>query len=251
MSQPLVCSTGELEQHFQSTEAIIRASVDAEAEVGLLTDWDNAPSVTSLDGAGCERIQRNRGFGASVAPLIPISSGLWAWLGFHEEWNLEPSAGKTRRFSFRTTGITVHLGYRRIQHKPQMFRAEWAGWARWNGSDYSYQAGGAGHPHWQFDAMDSLRERKAAERAAASLEILKSEQENMPARDFVPNAITAEDASDLVGTHEISRLHFASAAAWWKSSPHSDHAHAPKTLNEIRAWLEKTLGYVTSELARL
>jgi len=251
MSAPLISPEGALQQHFATMETILRSGVDQSARPRLVVNWQAAPLTANLDGEGCERISRNRGPDTPVAPILLIRDGLWAWLGYREEWNIETPAGKTRRFSFRSASLTIHLGYRGMQHKPQMFRTEWAGWARWNGNDYSYQAGTAGHPHWQFDAVESLREQRTVERAADYLQVLQQEQADVPAREFMPNPLTAEETGSLVSGYDLSRMHFASAAAWWKKQPDSTHAHTPASTSEVRSWMGSALKYISSELSRL
>jgi hypothetical protein len=49
----------------------------------------------------------------------------------------------------------------------------------------------------------------------------------------------------------MSRMHFASAAAWWKNSPQDAHAHTPETAQHIQEWLRGTLSYIAQELRRL
>lgn len=210
------------------------------------------PLVVGLVGVGCESALRNRGPDVLVAPMLHLEGGLWAWFSYREEWDGEPPAGRVKRFSFRAASLTVHFGYRNMRHKPQMFRAEWAGWARWNGSEFGFQAGDAAHPHWQFDAIESLKRDEATERAAVFLSVLRSEeQETAAPRDFSPPALTRGDVDDVIGAQELSRLHFASAAAWWKSAPNDRHVHAPSAPKDIQVWLKETLIYVLRELGRL
>lgn len=42
------------------------------------------------------------------------------------------------------------------------------------------------------------------------------------------------DVKDLTTTQEFARIHFASAAAWWKPVPYNAHAHSPETTAEIQ-----------------
>ena len=90
----------------------------------------------------CEPVQRNRGARVQVAPLLQLEQGLWVWLSYREEWANERPVGGRRRFSFRAGSITVHFGWKQDLFKPQMFRAEWAGWAKWDNREYGFQAAG-------------------------------------------------------------------------------------------------------------
>ncbi len=228
---------------------ILASNVDPSAKVQLVANWDLAPVVAGLVGAGCETIFRNRGIPVPVAPMMVLRRGIWAWLGYREEWDSERPAKTVKRYSFRSAAITVHFGFRNNITKPQMFRAEWAGWARWNRQSYGYQAGNAAHPHWQFDALDSLFKDDAAERANAFLELLEHEAMEEP-KEFSPQ-LDDDDLLNLVGSQRLSRIHFASAAAWWRGLPQDAHAHAPSTVGEVQDWVRKCLSYVTVELHRL
>ena len=251
MPTPLKLSEASLTAHFASIGATLGTNVDPNAPTSIAADWSVDPLVAGLVGAGCEYIARNRGPKVPVAPVLLIDSGLWAWVGYREEWGSEPSAGRNRRFSFRSAGLTIHFGYRNIQHKPQMFRAEWAGCANWDGTDDVYQAGNAAHPHWQFDALESLKSDDGANRAADFLSVLKNEEQETEPRDFIPQSVGSEEVNDLISAQDLSRIHFASAAAWWKPAPNDAHAHSPTTPIEIQVWVAKTLEYVVQELARL
>jgi hypothetical protein len=240
-----------LDSHFRAISDTLSANIDPAAHVRLDADWSVTPLVAGLTGEGCEIILRNRGWEVRVAPMLLLQSGLWAWLSYREEWDSELPARRIKRFSFRSAGLTVYFGYRNVRHKPQIFRAEWAGWARWNGIDYGYQAGDAAHPHWQFDALESLKHDDTGERAAAFLAVLKSEEEGMAPSDFSPQALSRNDVGDMIGVQKLSRMHFASAAAWWKNPPNDQHAHTPSTVNDVQVWLKATLNYLLIEMSRL
>jgi hypothetical protein len=171
------------------------------------------------------------------------------WLSYREEWDYDRPVGGRQVLMFRSASMTIHFGWKYDEYKPQMFRAEWAGWANWDGIDFSYQAGDAGHPHWQFDALESLSEAGATERAAMLREIL-ADGDHEGVRDFVPQ-LPADDVRDLVSRQELSRVHFASAAAWWKAPPHCDHAHSPERVRDLQVWLHQSLSYLSSEFDRL
>ncbi len=239
-----------LEVHFGAMQSIVVGAVEPNARAALTVDWGVAPVTAGIIGSGCERIERNRGHPVLVAPMISLGRGLWAWLGFREEWDFDQEINGKKRLLFRTAGVTVYFGYRNMIDKPQIFRAEWAGWARWNGASFSHQAGEAGHPHWQFDAVDSLMPEGVAERAALALEVLRKEEEAATPTAFSPT-ISAEDVIDTVMSRRLDRLHFASAASWWRSPPNGSHAHAPQSAAEIETWLTACLAYLTDEMARL
>ena len=252
MSSVFVITEQALDRHFESLKAIIDRSVDTGVETGLIAEWGVAPVPVGLVGKGCEIAARNRGGDAHVAPLFGFSGGIWAWLGFYQEWAREGSAKGTRRkYSYRSTTLSIHLGFPNIRHKPQIFRAEWAGWAKWNGGTYGAQAGNAGHPHWQFDAVESLRRQETEESVRTYLAVLKEEADGAEARTFSPNAVQSSEIDDLVWAMDFSRIHFASVAPWWKGAPDDRHAYFPASVGDVEAWVQRTIEYTLEEFDRL
>lgn len=246
---PLFAAQAHLGAHFKRVEDILVAAVDVGANVQLDVDWASSSVVAGLVGGGCEIVPRNRGPRVRVAPLLHLQHGLWSWFGYREEWDDERSSGSVRRFSFRSAGLTIHFGWKNDLFKPQMFRAEWAGWAKWASIDYSFQADGAGHPHWQFDALDSLAAEDIGERAKILRAMLMDDAAS-EIRDFSPQ-LASEDVRDIVTIQKLSRIHFASAAAWWKLAPHDAHTHGPSSATDIENWIRRSLAYLNNELQRL
>ena len=219
------------------------------AQLQIESEFFHPRLTGGLFGSGCELIPRNRGRRTPVAPLLHLREGLWVWLGYHEEWYEERRIGKSRRFSFRSVGLSIHCGLRNNAFKPQMFRAEWAGWAKWDGMDYSFQAVDAAHPHWQFDALDSLPDESLSQRAGELLSRLKNEPKT-EIHEFSPH-LSEVDVRDMVAVQKFSRIHFASAAAWWKDPPHGNHVHNPSDLSDVENWVRHSLEYIKRELNRL
>jgi hypothetical protein len=244
---PLIVTEGHLETHFREVSSILEAVIDASASARLDFDFASSPVVAALVGNGCEFISHNRGMRVPVAPLLRLQNEVWSWLSYREEW-IDEDRRKTRRFSFRSAGVTVYFGFRSDVFKPQMFRAEWAGWAQWTGQGYSFQGSEAGHPHWQIDVLDSLKEDENAAEAATFLELLKDDAEG-EVREFRPPPTPGARA--FISAQKLSRIHFASAAPWWKLPPHNDHAHGPESLVDVQRWAQGSLQYVTTELKRL
>ena len=249
-TEPLYATEAQLRQHFDRTAARLDATVDISAKARLGFNQDTDPAVAGLEGEGCEPVARNRGGRTLVAPWVKLEQDLWAWLGYHEEWSHEPAQGGRRRYSFRSLGMTIHFGVRGDLFKPQMFRAEWSGWAKWsNDGGYGFQAGEAGHPHWQFDALDSLPDQEAVDRAAQLREEIRMGVQEV-VLDFGAQR-PESDTRDIVTSQPLSRIHFASAAAWWKPPPQDEHAHGPSRLLELETWGERALAYMIAELGRL
>ena len=248
---PLVVSERRLAQHFGALEAILNEVVSAGVTARVDADWSVTPLSAGLVGTGCEIVSRNRGTDAYVAPLVGYREDMWAWLGFYQEWASEPTAGKVRRYSYRSTGLTIHFGFRNMRHKPQIFRAEWAGWAKWNGQSYNQQAGNAGHPHWQFDGVESLKRRDSEKLARTYSEMLTAEEKTVELQAFSPQGMEMSDINEIVGAKDFSRLHFASVAAWWRKTPEDIHTHFPSSESDVEAWVKKTIDYTVEELDRL
>ena len=245
MTEALTVRESRLKRHF----------VTVQASLGHLThglqvnvEWGVDPVVAGLLGGTCERIPRNRGGRAFVAPVHRIRGAFWAWLGFHEEWDVRSRRGRPI-FSFRSTSLTIHFGHVNNGEKPQMFRAEWDGGGRVAGDERQGRRDAA-HPHWQFDALESLRSDETE--AAELLSLLKEEVEADATRDFNPEDWARENNGDMTAARDgFSRLHFASAAAWWLPAPGNRHVHVPASVDELESWLAATVNYTVGELRRL
>ncbi|WP_152997458.1 hypothetical protein [Methylobacterium sp. GXS13] len=249
MREPPVIGLEKLKLHLTQVELILRSAADPSAQLKLQLDQNGDPVVAGIVGGGCERANRTRGLTTPIAPWIDLRGGLWAWFGYREEWSIRTS-GNHPTFAFRASSLTVHFGFKATDPKPQMFRAEWAGPVE-IASQWTMQGGDAGHPHWQFDAMDSLLAPAKIEEANVFAEILRAEFEEGAPKDFVATNAAASEVSDVVAARSLASLHFASAAHWWHRSQGGNHAHVPTDENQIRVWLSKTLSYLAQELQRI
>ena len=180
---------------------------------------------------------------------MDLGGGLFAWLGYHEEWSSEV-AGRSKLFSFRSSGATIHFGFEGVEPKPQMFRAEWAGLVRVD-KGYGFQGGDAGHPHWQFDALESLTAAGTAEEAAALADLIRADQLEPALRDFGLAGADIPEVRTVASSRSLAQVHFASAAAWWRPHPSDAHAHYPENVQQIQKWLSRTLSYIAVELRRV
>ena len=250
MSSPLILSESALNQHVRAVEASVRSIVNR--QVGLVIQpWGVGSQVSvMLLGRDCERTSRARGRDTFVAPLRDLGKSLWAWLNVQEDWTSRVS-GNNRRFEFRSIGLTVHFGYRNESTKPQMFRAEWTGWSKWDGLNYGFQGGEVGHPHWQFDALDTLSLASTETQLDEELARLKDDHETEEIREFGESQIVAAKVEEEVRSRKLSRIHFPCAAAWWMQAPHDRHAHVPNSEREIESWARETLTYTVKELDRI
>src|SRR5260370_41516663 len=77
----------------------------------------------------------------------------------------------TNTFIFHHVSLTVYVGYEGYSHKPQIFRSEWPGIRNWSSGGIGFQSPGAGHPHWQFDAIRTISDadKTQKERSLAKL----------------------------------------------------------------------------------
>ena len=253
MPEPLITTYSKLMMHFEKSSKILTDTVAGSEKLQVDADFVRSPIIGGLKGSSCEYIPHNRGRHIPVAPLLKLKNGLWVWFGYHEEWNEEEQNRiiRKRKYSFRSVGLSIYFGPRNYVIKPKMFRAEWAGWAKWNSSDYSFPATNAAHPHRQFDALDSLHDDNRSERIAHLLSRLKTETELEPEiREFSPRSSEVK-ARDIIAAQKLNRIHFASTAAWWKPPPQDKHAHSPGKLADVENWVRRSLSYIKLELGKL
>lgn len=251
MSEPLILSEQRLNQHIAELEATIDETVDKDVHARVVADWNGDLVAIGLVGKGCEITVRRRGPDVYVAPVLLLDEGIWVWLGLYQEWARERSFGGTKRFSYRSTSLRVHLGFRNLSHKPQIFRAEWSGWAKWNGQNYGQQGGNAAHPHWHFDAVESLRRADTKQSVGTYLAVLREEMGTVEPRSFSPNVVKSPEIDEIVGSKDFSRIHFASAAAWCRRTSADSHVHYPSDRSDIETWVRRTIDYILEELDRL
>ncbi|MED5546009.1 MAG: hypothetical protein VYD90_12220 [Pseudomonadota bacterium] len=239
----------DIGHHFAQVENILRGVVDPSVQLALNVDQLETKIVAGLTGGGLEVANRNRG-GNSVrmAPLLHLRDGLWAFLGYQEEWSRMPDK-RSKALFFRSSSIGIHFGYRNMDPKPQIFRAEWAGFD-FKGGTYRFQGGLAGHPHWQFDVLESLLSDATIDKAADLAELLRAEAGGRPPPEFSPQGLGLADTDvhNVISSRKIASIHFASAAMWWNDAT---HAHAPKNVQNIRDWLKRSLDYIVQELDRV
>jgi hypothetical protein len=239
----------DLEAHRLATQALLST---ASLSKGVALEGEDLGGLVAFGvarGAGAERTARNRGADVFVVPIKNLGGGLFAWLGYREEWSSQ-IAGKSKVFTFRSSGATVHFGFEGVEPKPQMFRAEWAGLVKVD-KGWGFQAGDAGHPHWQFDALESLAAAGAAEEAAIVADLIRADVQEPALRDFGLAVAEIPEVKTVASSRAMAAIHFASAAPWWRSSPGDAHAHYPESVQHIHRWLSRTLSYVALELTRV
>lgn len=247
MASELIVTKTNLEAHLSAVIKTINSSIAETEQVELVVDWGVDPITAGLDGVCCETVDRMRGRTTKAARLADLKHGLWAWLGYREEWDSAPPAGSTARFSFRTCSLTIFVGYANTVPKPQVFRLEWAGYVK-HGQGYGFQGGSAAHPHWQVDLTESLA-ADTADQARELAAVLREEARVHGPQDFSPSQVTEKDIKDVISARRFSRMHLANGANWWVNSP--SHQKSPDSLMQITNWLRHALQYTVLELARL
>jgi hypothetical protein len=200
--------------------------------------------TASFFGRACEPARRERGRLANVVPLATIRRGsLKFWLSFQEAW--ENISGNL--YSFHHVSLTVYLGYEGELSKPQVFRSEWPGIRRWAGEQVGFQSPGAGHPHWQFDALQSTKDNDSKNKETSFARLVGSDSTT----EFSPSTIN-EDV--LIAARQVSleKIHFASAAPWWKNEEAGRelHMNAPENAESIFRWILASVTYIRQEIKR-
>lgn len=247
MTKRLKVTLATLEQHRLALGALLADCLDHPGGVGLDVQISGDGAVGRLLGPKAERVGRERGPDTPVLPLRSLVGGLWAWVGYREEWLAEGQGS----YAFRSAGLTIHFGFLGDADKPQILRAEWAGWHRWAGATDGFAAGGAGHPHWQFDALESISSPEQERSAHELLALLREEQGDVEVVEFAPHNPGAAAVREMVRLQQLSALHLASAAPWWRKPPGDIHSHAPAVVAEVQRWTARSLSYLKAELGRL
>ena len=240
-SQPtqLLARRQTLDRRWPLLATAINQALQVAKPIQIAADYFSQGATAGFVGGDCERIDRNRGGQSSVAPVIALDGELFAWIGYYEAWR---SVRGTLPFAFRDLSLTVHIGRQGDPVKPQIFRSEWAGVSDWGGGEIGFQAAGAGHPHWQIDALESL---------AAFAEPAQFEPD--PAEDIAIFGGDAPAPEELLRSVTIERMHFASAADWWVPIAKGGtprHMNAPRELDDLTLWAVNCVEYLRQELGR-
>lgn len=185
----------------------------------------------TMGGTSTEWTNRNIGGGHRVLSLCTLTQDQFAWLGYRELW-----VASGRSYDFSEAAITIHIGKKDIIDKDQLMRLEWVAP---NASSFQSDVG---HPHWQIDVLDTLKNR-------APEEAIKFEPDKP--KTPVPFSVDTEPNQELnyLENLKLHRMHLASAAAWWRSDPETV-SFAPQRESEIDMWLRQSISYVRKELRR-
>lgn len=201
-------------------------------EVFVTHEIANLQAAVSLGGRASETIARNRGKPHRVIPLCCVADDVFAWAGYREHWQRE--AGE-HNFRFTEGGFTLHVGRKGELDKPQILRSEWIG--RRSGMF----GNGAGHPHWQFDVLESAR-RPVVEPARFA-------QDPVDPMEFGSRRAEETFGESLLFGLTVERMHLASAAMWWHE-PSLPVARPAESVAELDRWILGCVTYLRQEVLR-
>lgn len=218
----------QLESKFSAALEQSRGQIEVYAEVL------GSEAFVYLGGRASEVIERNMGRKHRVVKLCALSDDMFIWVGFRERW---AQTQKGKKLSFIEAGVTFHAGRQGELMKPQLMRSEWVG-RRGSG-----RQGNAGHPHWQIDLLETIRNQVEEDfiQRENRFDATYSEESQ-------PNVMAVQSSRDLLDI-PFERLHLASAAAWWRG-PSVTISHAPATMQELDHWIVGSVSYTRREFLR-
>ncbi len=257
----LSASIHEVDKHLE----ILRGRLDKSLpQLGRGCYWAGETTEGSVDLVckryPSERVLRERGGKVPVVPLsVDDNQTVLYWLSLRQSW-VEPTNTRQNRLVYHTTSMTVFSGEERTAEKLQLFRAEWPGLRERVDGSVEFEAPGAGHPHWQFDAYQHhLRERREERQRRNELDDLLMEK-GPELEDFAGLVITdpSTDRETKLITHmqRLAKIHFASSTRWaenlWNDTVSNVEAHtqSPADLGEVLNWTISTISYIRQELSR-
>jgi hypothetical protein len=251
--QLLEAGSGTLETAWNKLQLEFRRVLPTDSKIRIDV-VRNRGLAAQLISENYDRAEREMGGLVPIVPLLDRADiGTRFWIAWTEIWD---EVANSKRFVYHTTGITIFMGSRDDQQKLQLFRAEWPGVRAIVDDQPRYEAQGAGHPHWQIDALRGLSTIRLVQSEREHLAAILNE--SVAAEDFQESTAVGNSPSILVWERNISwtRMHFASLAQWatsaWDGNINSidQHARGPSTVSEIHNWLLSSIRYVLRELDR-
>ena len=228
-------SVGAFSQRSKTLAVCFGAAIGlSTGELAFAPEISGGAATMTLAGRASETIARNRGKTHRVVPIAHLNDEVWIWTGYRESWLKK---GSEQNFRFVDAGFTLHIGRRGELSKPQILRSEWVG----RRSRAFVEL--AGHPHWQFDALESARTS-----APVLLPVRFGEPaERQPATEF-SGGEPVEPSGLLLGL-TVENMHLASAAFWWQSSS-ANVAHLPESVEDLDRWILGCIAYLRQEAGR-
>ncbi|MEJ7575619.1 MAG: hypothetical protein WKF74_01285 [Pyrinomonadaceae bacterium] len=214
-----------------------------------------------------QNVTRERGGNVSIVPLFETTlDDTRYWLSLHQSWRDDPQP-RSRQLVYRTTSLTVFFGRAESEEKVQLFRAEWVGVgaqrievSRGRFEEiYTFEAPGAGHPHWQYDAYQARAHQieESRQRLKETSRVLNDIYDTKDLDEDIVKSLSDVDAAEHnTCMQRITRMHFASRADWaaspWDGDDTATYSHArfPIDTSEILNWVISTLIYIQRELNR-
>jgi hypothetical protein len=105
VSKPLTVVEKNLRQHFSQTTTLLQKVLEKGDQLSLDETWSQETVTAGLAGPGCERIARNRGGSDNTTDILRVTSDLYAWLGYNENWAFSGMVGGARSYSFRQVSL--------------------------------------------------------------------------------------------------------------------------------------------------
>lgn len=235
MAEPLSSTEGRLAPHWNTLIGELTPHLHRKAsKVNFETNSVSELLITTFKGDVVRRANRHRGDPVPVVPLCELRDDWEVWVGYREVWAL---MDRRSNLAFSSSDITVFFTVANSGSFQQIVRAEWNGLVE-DPEGWSFRPENAGHPHWQIDLAQVLRDDAELEAARQ----LMREAEPKPFGD------TATDQNPYPPWYEINRIHFASAMRPWADEI---IAHGPGGLSAVRSWVVRTVRLLNVELARL
>lgn len=254
MSQPLDETLARVNQHWGTLAGELRAVMPRAERLSIGASAGGVTGV--LRSANSVLAHRHRGGNVPAVPILVGRDGTPRYrVGYIEEW--EERSG-FRLLRFRAANLTFFISPPDDAPAIQLFRAEWPGLREWTQGVVGHQSPDAGHPHWQFDALDHyMLEEQRRGRLRRALGILRAplgepEEFGVAGLDTAADLVIEEETVDTSWT----AVHFASAARWpqqpWPGpgSPSTPHVWAPENLVGIRGWVRSVIVYAREELLK-
>lgn len=243
-------------QHWGTLAGELRAAAPRARDLRFDPIPASGAIAALLRSSDSVRAVRHRGGDVPAVPLVFDRAGAPRFsFGCAEEWEERPGP---RPLRFRAANLTFFMHSDDGPGPIQIFRAEWPGIREWTRGVTGPQSPGAGHPHWQFDALAHyMSEDQRRTRVQKALALLSSTSSDEP-EDFAPSAVdtaTSLLAEEVVDTRWTA-MHFAAGARWpqrpWSGSTDARDVHVwvPAGLRDIRAWVCSVVLYSREELLK-
>jgi len=239
---------GVVMTHWETLKNEFQLSLGRQPLAVLSTHSSDQVRAELVDHQTRQRAPRHRGGDVPVVAVPKLGRNHpQFWLNWFQAWTVVAR----NKWQYQTTGFTLFVETQ--DTLLQIFRAEWAGVRGVNDDEPVFEASGAGHPHWQFDALEEWAALQAEERQRERVEQILSQA--LATEEFGEGG-SGELGPSTVEHTRWTRMHFASFADWvalgWDGNRlrTRGHARGPATCHELNNWSASTLKYILQELNR-